>query len=174
MSCQAFSRNIGPALIAWFLLIALTSMYLFFICWEFSHQTSYSLIIAHSFLITYVVCTFGRATFMDPGYLPVGNASMVCYLRDLPTPQMLPLFYLQTLYRCKCSFLSRLILQTFDHHCPWLNNCIGKRNYRYFLAFLLSLTAHMLITFGISVTFVLMRTDRLSSYPVIIAYPLLV
>ncbi|THD22511.1 Palmitoyltransferase [Fasciola hepatica] len=191
MSCQAFSRNIGPALIAWFLLLALTAMYFFFICWDFSRQTSYSLIIVHSLLISYVVCTFGRATFMDPGYLPVGIPGEKLTTMEKGSPRTVMYKSVEIngiatrlkwcvtceIYRpprCSHCSICKHCIDTFDHHCPWLNNCIGKRNYRYFLAFLLSLTAHMLITFGISVIFVLMRTDRLSSYPVIIAIVILI
>ena len=37
-----------------------------------------------------------------------------------------------------CSRCDRCV-DSFDHHCKWLNNCIGQCNYRYFCGLLLSL-----------------------------------
>ena len=58
--------------------------------------------------------------------------------------------------RSKHDAITNKVVARFDHFCPWLNNAVGERNYKYFLLFLF-MTAFMLF-YGTAATFSVVAT----------------
>lgn len=90
------------------------------------------------FLLTSVMYNFLMAIFVGPGHVPPN------WKPKTEADQK----FLQYCLQCDafkaprshhCSKCKKCVLK-MDHHCPWINNCCGFRNQKYFFYFLLSTT----------------------------------
>ncbi|ROL50218.1 Palmitoyltransferase ZDHHC5 [Anabarilius grahami] len=166
-------------------LVGATTLFLCFTCPWLSDRFSSSIPLYNAVVFLFTLANFCMATFMDPGIFPRAEED-----EDKEDDFRAPLYKTVEVRgiqvrmkwcstcrfyrppRCShCSVCDNCV-EEFDHHCPWVNNCIGRRNYRYFFLFLLSLTIHIMDVFGFSLLYILHHTKQLDQIHSGVTYPL--
>jgi hypothetical protein len=94
-------------------------------------------------MIYVVLCAMALAchvkvTFTDPGTVPVSAQPVQALQKQKPNEPLTLCSQCQTFkppFSHHCRICKRCISR-MDHHCPWMNNCIGAGNMKHFILFL--------------------------------------
>ena len=112
-----------------------------------------------------------RSGLMDSGILLRGNLTDIQMenknCRSKPT-YLRQLGYIRQYKICDTCYIVRPLRSThcgicdncifrFDHHCPWIGTCVGKRNYPYFFIFLILLNLFQVFTAAVCIAHIVKK-----------------
>jgi len=172
----------GPDLGIWMISVSLISvpslLFAVFVAPKVSVALSV-LVIPFWFASLFLLC---KASFTEPGILPRGIPDTSIDLENPPTIQvegesMIRLRYCPTCHiwrppRSKHCRDCDNCVDSFDHHCPWISNCVGLRNYRYFVGFIFATTALCVYVFFVSAVHFGIQVQQSSDFSSVISqYP---
>jgi len=114
-----------------------------------AHRTELTMVFYLSYLLQWAF--WAHAGFADPGTLAGGPAGRrrhprydelhQAYEADLMngrSDNLCPSTRIKKPERSKYDAVSRRCIERFDHFCPWMNNAVGRNNYRSFFGFLVT------------------------------------
>lgn len=141
-------KNLNTVFVMWFLMF-LVYVILVLTIFPLYYQKQNVIITCLSFFtLTFILHIISLN--MDPGYLkkPI-NVPFIKMLEEFDPVDLCPdCEVIRTEKSRHCSVCNRCV-ERFDHHCPWINNCVGTNNHGAFVSFLISMESLLLITIAV-------------------------
>ncbi|XP_028834563.1 probable palmitoyltransferase ZDHHC14 isoform X2 [Denticeps clupeoides] len=186
------ARQTGVFYLTLVLIVVTSGLFFAFDCPFLALHLTPAIPVIGGILFSFVLGTLLRTSFSDPGVLPratpdeaadlerqidVANGSSSTGYRPPPRTKEVNIngqtVKLKYCFTCKifrpprashCSLCDNCV-ERFDHHCPWVGNCVGKRNYRFFYMFILSLSFLTIFIFAFVITHVILRSNAAGFLP---------
>ncbi|XP_031620565.1 probable palmitoyltransferase ZDHHC14 [Contarinia nasturtii] len=171
--------NTGIFYLTVFLISGTSALFFVYDCPYLTTNITSAIPIVGAILYVFTMSSLLRTTFTDPGVIPRALQDEAAYIEkqiEVPNSLNSPTYRppprtkeilvkgqtvkLKYCFTCKifrpprashCSLCDNCV-DRFDHHCPWVGNCVGKRNYRFFYMFIVSLAFLAVFIFSCSVT----------------------
>lgn len=149
------------AIMTWFLVLFADYVVIFIILipGPYPYYSAVNFVI-YQMIASLAVISHVRTMFSDPGAVPKGTATKEAI-------QQLGFRDGVVIYKCPkccsikpdrahhCSVCQRCI-KKMDHHCPWVNNCVGEKNQKFFVLFTMYIATISCYSFFLAVSHFIM------------------
>nr|CAG4640655.1 EOG090X01OT [Eulimnadia texana] len=179
------AKQIGVFYITLGLIVATSTLFFIFDCPYLAVHITPAIPVVGGLLFVFVLAALFRTSFSDPGIVPRATPDEAADIEkqiEVPNSPHVPAYRppprtkevivcgqpvkLKYCFTCKifrpprashCSICDNCV-ERFDHHCPWVGNCVGRRNYRYFYTFIVSLAFLCVFIFACAITHLVLLT----------------
>lgn len=183
------AKQINVFFVTLVLLLGVCTLFFIFDCGFLASRVHWTVPVVAGVLLAFTLLFLFRTSFSDPGILPRASGDEALFndrgadssvdINETSTQTRNPprtkdvlvngeTVKLKYCFTCKifrpprashCSMCDNCI-ERFDHHCPWVGNCVGKRNYKYFYLMIFTITLLCIYILAFSIAHIVILSQE--------------